>query len=126
MSVSFLKKLLGTTDAMADARAAVDKSEGSPPHGWNVTSPEVEQTDSEVIQRMDAPGLDPSSLESSVDGDALVLKARGTTDTGSKVSLNERLKLAGAGDLSAATVSYEDGKLVVRIPKPAFPSQSST
>ena len=94
---------------------------GLAPHGWNVTSPDVEQTDSEVILRMDAPGLDPASVESSVDGDALVLKAHGTTDSGSKVSLNERLKLAGASDLSAASVSYEDGKLVVRIPKSSFP-----
>ncbi len=122
MFVGLLKKLLGTTDAMAEARSEVEKSEGSPPHGWNVTAPEVEQTDSEVILRMDAPGLDASSLESSVDGDALVLKAHGTTDTGSKVSLNERLKLAGVGDLSAASVSYEDGKLVVRFPKSSFPS----
>ena len=121
MSVGLLKKLLGTTDAMAEARSEAEKSEDSPPHGWNVTSPNVEQTDSEVILRMDAAGLDPSSLESSVDGDALVVKAHGTTDSGSKVSLNERLKLAGASDLSAASVSYEDGKLVVRIPKSSFP-----
>jgi len=109
---------------MADARSEVSKSEGgagAPPHGWNVTSPDVEQTDSEVILRMDAPGLDASSLESSVDGDTLVLKAHGTTDSGSKVSLNERLEFAGASDLSAASVSYEDGKLVVRIPKSSFP-----
>jgi HSP20 family molecular chaperone IbpA len=121
MSVGLLKKLLGTTDALAEARSEVAKSEAAPPHGWNVTSPEVEQTDSEVILRMDAPGLDASSLESSVDGDTLVLKAHGTTDSGSKVSLNERLEFAGASDLSAASVSYEDGKLVVRIPKSSFP-----
>jgi HSP20 family molecular chaperone IbpA len=119
--VSFLKKLLGTTDAMAEARSEVERSEGAPPHGWNVTSPDVEQTDSEVILRMDAAGLDPSSLESSVDGDTLVVKAHGTTDSGSKVSLNERLEFAGASDLSAASVSYEDDKLVVRIPKSSFP-----
>ena len=124
--MSFLKKVLGTTDAMAEARKEAAASAASPPQGWNVTSPEVEQTDSEVILRMAAPGLDPSSLESSVDGDTLVLKAHGTTDTGSKVSLNERLKLAGAGDLSEATVSYEDGKLVVRIPKSSLPSRQST
>ncbi len=110
---------------MAEARSEIDKSEGAQPHGWNITSPDVEQTDSEVILRMDAKGLDPSSLESSVDGDALVVKAHGTTDSGSKVSLNERLKLAGAGDLSAASVSYEDGKLVVRIPKTVFPESRS-
>jgi HSP20 family molecular chaperone IbpA len=124
--MSFLKKLLGTTDAMAEARKSVSASDGSAPHGWNVTAPEVEQTDDEVILRMDAPGLDPSSLESSVDGDALVLKAHGTTDTGSKVSLNERLKLAGAGDLSGARVSYEDSKLVARIPKSSFPKKSNS
>ena len=123
--MSFLKRLLGSTDAVEDARNRAIKEQGTPPHGWNVTSPDVEQTDSEVILRMDAPGLDPASLESSVDGDALVLKAHGTTDSGSNVSLNERLKLAGAGDLSAASVSYEDGKLVVRIPKSSFPNQSS-
>jgi HSP20 family molecular chaperone IbpA len=123
--VAFLKKLLGTTDALADARTAVATSEGSPPQGWNVTSPEVEQTESEVILRMDAPGLDPSSLESAVEGDALVLKARGTTDSGSHVSLNERLKFSGAGDLSSVTVSYDGGKLVVRIPRSAFPAQPS-
>jgi hypothetical protein len=92
--MSFLKKLLGTTDAMAEARKAVPAAGGSAPHGWNVTSPEVEQTDTEVILRMDASGLDASSLESSVDGDALVVKAHGTTDTGSNVSLNERFKVA--------------------------------
>jgi HSP20 family molecular chaperone IbpA len=124
--MSFLKKLLGTTDAMAEARKAVPAAGGSAPHGWNVTSPEVEQTDTEVILRMDASGLDASSLENSVDGDALVVKAHGTTDTGSNVSLNERFKVAGAGDLTAATVSYEDGKLVVRIPKSSFPNQSSS
>jgi hypothetical protein len=51
--MSFLKKLLGTTDAMAEARKAVPAAGGSAPHGWNVTSPEVEQTDTEVILRMD-------------------------------------------------------------------------
>src|SRR5882762_8260057 len=111
---------------MAEARSEVAKSEHAPPAGWNVTSPEVEQTDSEVILRMAAPGLDPSSLESSVDGDALVLKAHGTTDSGSRVSLNERLKFSGAGDLSAASVSFEDGKLVVRIPKSTFPNRPTT
>jgi len=117
--VSFLKRLFGSTDAVEDARARAGKEEGSAaaPAGWNVTSPEVTQTDDEVILKMDALGLDPASLESEVDGDALVLKAHGTTDTGSKVSLNERLKLQGAGDLSRADVSYEDGKLVIRLPK---------
>ena len=123
--MSFLKRLLGTTDAIEDARDRATEQGGSPPPGWNVTSPEVTQTDDEVIMRMAAPGLDPSSLESEVDGDALVLKARGETGARSSISLNERLQLKGAGDLSQASVSYEDGKIVVRIPKASFPSQPS-
>jgi HSP20 family molecular chaperone IbpA len=124
--VGFLKRLLSSTDAVEDARARAGKEEGSTaaPAGWNVTSPEVEQTDDEVILRMAAPGLDPSSLEHALEGESLVLKAHGTTDTGSKVSLNERFKLKGA-DLSQATLTYEDGKIVVRFPKSAFKPQAS-
>jgi len=122
--VGLLKKLLGTTDAMAEARKEVSKSESSAPPGWNVTSPEVEQTEDEVIVRMAAPGLDPSSLEHALDEDAIVLKAHGTTDSGSKVSLNERFKIQGA-DLSQATLTYEDGKIVVRFPKSAIKAQPS-
>ena len=124
--MGFLKKLLGTTDAMAEARKEVSKSEGSAsaPPGWNVTSPEVEQTEDEVIVRMAAPGLDPSSLEHELHEDALVLKAHGTTGSGSKVSLNERFKIQGA-DLSQATLTYEDGKIVVRFPKSAIKPQPS-
>src|SRR2546430_17288359 len=106
---------------MAEARKEVPASETSAAHGWNLTSPDVEQTDNEVILRMAAPGLDPSSLESSVDGDALVLKAHGTTDSGSRVSLNERPKFPGPGDLSPARASFEDGNLAAPIPKPTFP-----
>ena len=123
--MSFLKRLLGTTDAIEDSRDRATEQGGSSPPGWNVTSPEVTQTDDEVIMRMAAPGLDPSSLESEVDGDALVLKARGETGPRSTISLNERLKLKGAGDLSQASISYEDGKIVVHIPKSSFPSQPS-
>jgi HSP20 family molecular chaperone IbpA len=122
--VGFLKKLLGTTDAMAEARKEVSKSLGSAPPGWNMTSPEVEQTEDEVIVRMAAPGLDPSSLEHALHEDALVLKAHGTTESGSKVSLNERFKIQGA-DLSQATLTYEDGKIVVRFPKSAIKPQPS-
>jgi HSP20 family molecular chaperone IbpA len=124
--VGLLKKLLGNTDAMADARkrAVSEEGEEAAPAGWNVTSPDVEQTDDEVILRMAAPGLDASSFEHSVDDDALVLKAHGTNDTGAKINLNERFKIKGA-DLSQATLTYEDGKIVVRLPKSAFPSQPS-
>ena len=132
--MSWLKKVLGTTDAVQDARARAGQEEtpvAPPPAGeaghqlapgW--TSPEVTQTENEVVLKMNAPGLDPDSLETQVDGTALVLKARGTSESGPKINLNERLVMKGA-DLSQADVSYEDGKLVVRLPKSAFKPQSS-
>ena len=133
--MSWLKRLLGTTDAVEDARARAGQEEAPTPEatpaagagkqlapGW--TSPEVTQTENEVVLRMNAPGLDPDSLQTDVDGTALILKASGTSEAGLKTNLNERLVLKGA-DLSQADVSYEDGKLVVRLPKSAFKSQSS-
>lgn len=121
--MSFLKRLLGTTDAVEDARKRAGGQQASQPAGWNLTSPEVTQTDDHVTLRMAAPGLDPSTLETEVDGDALVLKARGETGPHSTISLNERLQLKGAGDLSQASVAYEEGKIVVRIPKSGLPSR---
>ena len=123
--MSFLRRLLGTTDAVADARDRAGEREASQPAGWNLTSPEVTQTDDQVTLKMAAPGLDPSTLETEVDGDALVLKARGETGPHSTINLNERLQLKGAGDLTQASVAYEEGKIVVRIPKSAFPAQPS-
>ena len=123
--MSFLKRILGSTDAVEDARSRAVEQQGSEPAGWNVTPPEVTQTDDEVIVKMTAPGLDPSSLESEVDGDALVLKARGDSGSRTKVSFNERFQIKGA-DLSQASVSYEDEKIVLRIPTSSFPKQSDT
>ena len=117
--MGLLKRLFGTTDAVEDAR---ERAEGhKTPPGWNLTSPEFTQTADEVTLKMAAPGLDPEMLEHEIDGDTLVLKAQGRTDTGVKVDVNERIKLAGGGHLEQADVSYEDGKIVVRIPKSAFP-----
>ena len=121
--MGFLKRLLGTTDAVEDARERAGEQQVSQPAGWNLTSPEVTQTDDQVTLKMAAPGLDPSTLETEVDGDTLVLKARGETGPQSTVSVSERLQLKGAGDLSQASVAYEEGKIVVRIPRSALPSQ---
>ena len=138
--MSWLKRLVGSTDAVADARARAGQDEApvdatpaavsqgaKPVHqlvpGW--TSPEVTQTENEVILKMSAPGLDADSLQTEVDGSALVLKATGTAESGAKVNLNERLVLQGGADLSQADVAYEDGSLVVRIPKSAFPKPSN-
>jgi len=128
--VSFLKRLLGTTDALDDARArAGDEpvaraAEPAAPAASGFSAPEVTQTAEEVVLKMNAPGLDPESLESEVEGSAIVVKARGTSDTGAPINLNERLNLKGA-DLSQAALTYEDGQVVVRLPKAAFKPQQA-
>jgi len=122
--VSFLKRLFGETDAVEDARRRAGaevtemRTEGhQSPAGWG--RPEVTQTDDEVVLTLNAPGLDPQSVRSEVDGSALVLHANGTSDVGVLLSLDERLVLKGA-DLSQADIAYDEGKLVVRLPKSAF------
>jgi HSP20 family molecular chaperone IbpA len=125
--VSLLRRLFGTTDALDDARArAGDEpvAQAAQPgaHAPGFAAPEVTQTDDEVVLKMNAPGLDPESVQTEVEGSAIVVKARGTSDTGAEINLNERLNLKGA-DLSQAAVSYEDGQVVVRLPKAAFKPQ---
>lgn len=125
--MSFLKRLFGTTDALDDARAragdepvAKVAQPDAPTPGFS--TPEVTQTADEVVLKMNAPGLDPESVQTEVEGSAIVVKARGTSDDGAAINLNERLNLKGA-DLSQAAVSYEDGQVVVRLPKTAFKPQ---
>jgi HSP20 family molecular chaperone IbpA len=121
--VGLLKRLFGSSDAVEDARERAAEHQDAPA-GWNLTSPEIEQTDDEVILRMAAPGLHASSLQHFLHEDTIVLKGHGTTDAGAKVMLNERLKLQGA-DLSQAKLTYERGQIVVRFPKAAFGRQSN-
>jgi HSP20 family molecular chaperone IbpA len=125
--VSLLGRLFGTTNALDDARAragdepvAQVAEPDTPASGF--AAPEVTQTDDEVVLKMNAPGLDPESLQTEIEGSAIVVKARGTSDTGAEINLDERLNLKGA-DLAQAAVSYEDGQIVVRLPKAAFKPQ---
>ena len=123
--MSFLRRLLGTTDALDDARAragndpVAQAAQPAAPATSGFGVPEVTQTDDEVVLKMNAPGLDPESVQTEVEGSAILVKARGTSDTGAAINLNERLNLKGA-DLSQAAVTYEDGRVVVRLPKAAF------
>ena len=127
--MSLLKRLFGMTDALDDARARagdepvaqVAQPDAPPASGFG--APEVTQTADEVVLKLNAPGLDPESMQTEVEGSAIVVKARGTSDAGAAINLNERLNLKGA-DLSLADVSYEDGQIVVRLPKIAFKSES--
>ena len=126
--MSLLRRLFGTTDALDDARARagdepVEQAAQPSAHtAPGFSAPEVTQTDDEVVLKMNAPGLDPETVQTEVEGSALVVKARGTSDTGTAINLNERLNLKGA-DLSQADVSYQDGQIVVRLPKAAFKPQ---
>jgi len=116
--VSLLGRLFGTTNALDDARARAE------PVAQGFGTPEVTQTDDEVVLKMNAPGLDPESVQTEIEGSAIVVKARGTSDAGAAINLNERLNLRGA-DLSQAAVTYEDGQIVVRLPKAAFKPQQA-
>jgi len=130
--MSLLKRLLGTTDALDDARAragdepvaqaaepAAQPAATAAHTAPGFSAPEVTQTADEVVLKMNAPGLDPESVQTEVEGSAIVVKGRGTSDAGAAINLNERLNLKGA-DLSQAAVTYEDGRVVVRLPKAAF------
>jgi HSP20 family molecular chaperone IbpA len=128
--VSLLGRLFGTTNALDDARARagdepvaqVAQPDSHAAAGF--AAPEVTQTDDEVVLKMNAPGLDPESVQTEIEGSAIVVKARGTSDTGAEINLNERLKIKGA-DLSQADVSYEDGQIFLRLPKTAIKPQQA-
>jgi HSP20 family molecular chaperone IbpA len=128
--VSLLGRLFGTTNALDDARARagdepvaqVAQPDGHAAPGF--TAPEVTQTADEVVLKMNAPGLDSETVQTEVEGSAIVVKGRGTSDAGAAINLNERLNIKGA-DLSQADVSYEDGQIVVRLPKTAFKPQQA-
>ena len=125
-----LRRLFGTTNALDDARARAgdDPIPQAADPGAQVASSfgghEMTQTADEVVLKMNAPGLDPESVQTEVEGSAILVKARGASDTGAAINLNERLNLKGA-DLSQADVTYEDGQIVVRLPKTAFKRQQS-
>jgi HSP20 family molecular chaperone IbpA len=112
--VGFLKRLFGSTDAKV---IEVHSTSLETPMGWD--APDVTQTGDEVVLTMHAPGLDPETVQSEVDGSALVVRASGTSAHGASLRFNERIDLTGA-DPGQADVSYADGKLVVRMPKSAF------
>ena len=118
--MGFLKRLFGSTDAVEDARLRAGgeftevRGESQQAPAWG--TPELTHTDDEFVVTLAAPGLDPETVHSEVEGGGLVLNASGLSDSGVHLRLNERLELEGA-DVSQADVSYVDGKLVVRVPR---------
>jgi HSP20 family molecular chaperone IbpA len=112
--VGFLKRLFGSAESKVIEIHTASQ--------WSPTgsdAPDVTQTADEVVLTMHAPGLDPQSLKTEVDGSALVVRASGTSAQGASLRFNERLELKGA-DPTRADVAYTEGKLVVRLPKSSF------
>jgi HSP20 family molecular chaperone IbpA len=111
---------------MAEARAEASHDAGVThtgprPAGWGEV--EMSQEGGDLVIAMPAPGLDPDSIRLEPHGSSLKLQARGSGSHGEHISLNETLALPEGSDPSPATVSYTDGRLVVRIPKSAFKSE---
>jgi len=132
--MGLLKRLFGTEDAMAEARAgeaaeerevihatttrSTTTTKGTRPAGWGEV--ETSQDGDDLVVALPAPGLDESSIKLEAEGSSLKLHAKGTNGQGHHVELNETFNLPEGSDASAATASYTDGRLVVRIPKSAL------
>ena len=121
--MSWLKRLFGTTDAVEDARERADddnapagKTASNLPAGW--TSPTTRDEGDTLVLEMQAPGLDPETLAVEPHGSHLHIRATGAREHGrQKISLDESLNFPEGSDLSGVTTDYDDGRLVIRIPK---------
>jgi HSP20 family molecular chaperone IbpA len=132
--VGLLKRLFGTEDAMAEARAgeaAAEREEirgttttarttthGERPAGWGEV--ETSQEGENLVVALPAPGLDESSIHLDPQGSSLKLHAKGSNSQGQHIELNETFNLPDGSDASQARASYEEGRLVVRIPRSAL------
>ena len=130
--MGWLKRVFGTTDAMAEARAeaakegaepvATSSTSGTKPVGWGEV--ETSQEGDDLLIAMPAPGLDEDSIKLEPQGSSLKLHARGSNSQGQQIQLNENLALPEGSDSSQASVSYTNGRLVVRIPKSALKTKA--
>jgi HSP20 family molecular chaperone IbpA len=131
--MSWLKRVFGTTDAMEDAReragaeggaepttttTATSTTKGTPPPGWG--KPEVSEEGGDLVIALEAPGLHEDSIRLEPRGSSIGLKAQGEGDSGRQILLDETLKLPEGSDPSAASVSYSESRLIVRLPKSAL------
>ena len=121
--MSWLKRLFGTTDAVEDARdraeqdeAPAGKTASNLPTGW--TSPTTRDEGDMLVLEMQAPGLDPETLAVEPHGSHLHIRASGQREHRlQKISLDESLNFPEGSDLSGVTTDYDEGRLVIRIPK---------
>jgi HSP20 family protein len=95
---------------------------------WSLLAGEVEETDKEIVVRVEAPGMEKEDFEVTVDGNMLYLKGekrfeRATND--STYHMMERaygwfqraIPLPGEVPGDKAEASYTNGVLTVRLPK---------
>ena len=132
--MSFLKRLLGTTDAVEDARERAEHdSELAPaapaadqssalPGGWG--KPDVSDEGDVIVIALQAPGLKADTVSVEPRGSSLQVRAEGERGPNEKIKLDEALKFPEGSDLSGATASYSDDELVVRIPKAGIKQQA--
>ncbi|MFY9580240.1 MAG: Hsp20/alpha crystallin family protein [Gaiellaceae bacterium] len=132
--MSWLKRLMGSTDAVADARErAAHDSEPAPessgdqssalPGGWG--KPDVSDEGDVIVIALQAPGLEADTVSVEPHGSSLQVRAEGERGPREHIKLDESLKFPEGSDLSGATASYSDDKLVVRIPKAGIKQQAS-
>jgi HSP20 family molecular chaperone IbpA len=123
--VSFLKRLFGTTDALEDARAQAVKEAEATSAGWG--SPTTREEGELLVIEMHAPGLDPESFVAEPEGSTFHVKASGSSDRPRvKTTLDETINFAEGSDLSGATATYVDDKVVIRIPKSGLKQTQSS
>jgi HSP20 family molecular chaperone IbpA len=116
--VGLLKRLFGSEDALAEARAGEAVAEHERPAGWGEV--ETSQEGDDLLIALPAPGLDESSIKLEPEGSSVKLHAKGSNSQGQHIELNETLRLPEGSDASVARAAYTDGRLVVRIPKSAL------
>ena len=132
--MSWLKRLTGSTDAVEDARARAEHdSEAMPdssshqssslPGGWG--KPDVTDEGDVIVIALQAPGLKADTVSVEPHGSSLQVRAEGKGGPGEHLKPDEALKFPEGSDLSGATASYSDDKLVVRIPKAGIKQQAS-
>jgi HSP20 family molecular chaperone IbpA len=123
----WLKRLLGTTDAMEDALARAGSDALVDDSGKPVARPQAptfSETETELVFTSEFPGLDSESLSVHAEGSAVRVRASGHGTRRQKRLLDERIQLPEGSHPDGATASYEGTQLTVRIPKTALPGKA--
>jgi hypothetical protein len=82
----------------------------------SLISPSIAFEDGQLVLRMHAPEIDASTVDFDTHSGYVHLKASGTKADGSRIELDETVRVEG-GDESRATVAKEGDDLVIRMPR---------